>query len=152
MKVSTVRTKVHDFVPRKIIKKLQVKWNKKACSLWGKVKNKDFLLNMIYITLFHAIESVGFTALSKAISKWLPLSPHSVAHNVKKIRQWGARWAKHHIKTRTFKQRTRAAKHVLSPPPLKKVTMWLDSCDFPLARTHKMVLFHRSQNNYINSK
>jgi hypothetical protein len=82
----------------------------------------------------------------------MPLSAKSLAHNQKVVREYGARWAKKILKPTSFKARRKAAKQVAIEPPLKRVSLWMDSSDFPITGKHKVSISIAFLKSCLNRK
>jgi len=132
-----IKQSIRPVVSNATLEDLAHRWRARGRRLWGANKHAnplEWLKRALVLALYHDIVGIGYTALSNAIRDWLVITPKSLAHNTKMIRKWGARLAGKKIVLGNFKQRHKRAKRVPKAPPLKRVTLWLDSVDLPLSR------------------
>eukprot|EP00727_Mastigamoeba_balamuthi_P003159 m51a1_g12840 hypothetical protein (299) ;mRNA; f:2210-3164 len=128
---SGMQKRVEKFVPKAVVAELIEHARQEHSHLWALREPAHFVDKAVYLALFKDLKGVGYGALRTSVLRWMPIATKSFAHNQKILRKVFARWGCQQICRSTFKDRKTAAKQLQLPKALCKVTVAIDSVDFP---------------------
>lgn len=127
-----VKARVSKVVSPEIVNEVVGRVRKSKSTLWGKEEPRDFAVKVVWVALFKDIKAVGYARLRNLVNNWLPMNSKSFRHNQKVVRRAAADWAKAALKRGKSKDRWEASKIVQFLKPIKGISAWLDSVEFPL--------------------
>eukprot|EP00727_Mastigamoeba_balamuthi_P004328 m51a1_g13893 hypothetical protein (353) ;mRNA; r:688423-710871 len=93
-----------------------------------------FIDKVVYLALFKDLKGVDYGALHASVLCWMLIATKSFAQNQKILRKVFVWWGCQQIHQSTFKDRKTAAKQLQLPKALCKVTVAIDSVNFPKVR------------------
>jgi len=105
--------------------------------LWGDKKPRTFLDSVLYMTLYHDLENVGFCRIKDIVHRTHGYAPNTIDHNTRLVREQLREWAKtEEIKLGDVRDWNAAARNLGNMPEfLQKVNLFIDSSDFHLTKT-----------------
>eukprot|EP00727_Mastigamoeba_balamuthi_P002879 m51a1_g12589 hypothetical protein (254) ;mRNA; f:3019-3973 len=128
---SGVQKHVEKFVPKAVVTELIERACQEHSHLWALRKPAHFIDKAVYLALFKDLKGVGYGALHASMLCWMPITIKSFTQNQKILRKVFARWGRQQICRSTFKDWKTAAKQLQLPKALCKVTVAIDSVNFP---------------------
>eukprot|EP00727_Mastigamoeba_balamuthi_P001920 m51a1_g11725 hypothetical protein (286) ;mRNA; r:106426-107383 len=128
---SSVQKHVEKFVPKAMVTELIECARQEHSHLWALREPAHFINKAVYLALFKDLKGVGYGALHASVLCWMPIAMKSFAQNQKNLRKVFTRWRCQQIHRSTFKDRKTMAKQLQLPKALCKITVAIDSVDFP---------------------
>eukprot|EP00727_Mastigamoeba_balamuthi_P012153 m51a1_g7560 hypothetical protein (215) ;mRNA; f:120307-121242 len=125
------------FVPKAMVAELIECACQKHSHLWVLREPAHFVDKAVYLALFKDLKGVGYSTLCISVLLWMPITMKSFTQNQKILRKVFAQWGRQQICRSTFKDRKTAAKQLQLPKALCKVTVAIDSVDFPKVRKRR---------------
>jgi hypothetical protein len=101
-------------------------------NLWGESKTPYFLLDSLYIKIYHDQTMKGYGAICKEVSRWYKVTPKSLTHNVKVCRKELYEWSTSKLFSHgDFKEWNKDAVEGRFKKEFKNANLWMDSTDLP---------------------
>eukprot|EP00727_Mastigamoeba_balamuthi_P005106 m51a1_g14594 hypothetical protein (686) ;mRNA; r:1158602-1161177 len=133
---SGVQKHVEKFVPKAVVTELIERARQEHSHLWALREPAHFVDKAVYLVLFKDLKGVGYGALHASVLRWMPIATKSFTQNQKILCKVFARWGHQQICWSTFKDQKTMAKQLQLPKALCKVTVAIDSVNFPKPGTH----------------
>jgi hypothetical protein len=127
-----LQNQVHKRVENSVIISLRDFIRSRGINLWGEQKPQNYLIDSIYILLYHDLYDVGYLRILERIQKWYPNEKNSLVHNCQEIRLALKAYANHSIKFGTLEEWIDAAQDTEPDKDPKNVNIWADSTDFQI--------------------
>eukprot|EP00727_Mastigamoeba_balamuthi_P005324 m51a1_g14790 hypothetical protein (259) ;mRNA; f:501044-501998 len=128
---SSVQKHVQKFVPKAVVMELIERAHQEHSHLWALHEPAHFVNKAVYLVLFKDLKVVGYGTLHTSVLHWMPIAVKSFAQNQKILRKVFVQWGHQQIRQSTFKDQKTAAKQLQLPKALCKVTVAIDSVNFP---------------------
>jgi len=132
MNFSHYEQKVKEKIKLRVLKELLSFLKRKKINIWCAVGRKNLVYTFLVLALYKDLYGRGYTELTNDIHDWLMISSKTLRHNVKEIRKYGYKWARKQLEAGALSEWKSAVRRKKFKKPLKNVTLFLDSVDFPL--------------------
>lgn len=130
-----VKEEVTKVIGRRAYQALVAEVKRQKPKLWGTQRPSNFVEAMVLAFLFKDIKGVGYQKVHRQIDWGFVINQKSIDYNIRQIRKAAASWGQQHLKPGRLRSWTEAAKGTHKSKVLGLIHLWMDSCDFRLART-----------------
>jgi hypothetical protein len=100
--------------------------------LWGEQQPGSYLLDSIYLTLYHDLFNIGYNEIFERVQRWYPNSMHSLHHNTQALRLELKDWARGVIELGELDDWIEDAADTLPDQAPNDVNIWVDSVDYQI--------------------
>jgi hypothetical protein len=129
---SQIKAEITKVIKKKGLDQMEEFFKSKDVALWGESKSQNFLLDNLYLTIYHDSTMLGYGKIKNQIKRWYSPSQISLQHNIKKCRELLCRWAVDHLfPPGDSKEWDKTAVVCRFKDDFKGANLWMDSSDFP---------------------